>query len=132
MLLRTFLLDGDKGSAHVEWLEAVETGRRRRRSEDEKLKIVLESLPSSRQAAATARRYAFPVHRCCGGGSLFRPEPHQIVFGRGVRDHIWSRRSGPRWSDRDRVCRGSDTIIGAVDTATLKAVVAALAEGRPR
>ncbi|WP_246250397.1 hypothetical protein [Bradyrhizobium cajani] len=35
-----------------------DTGRRRRWSEDEKLKIVLESLQAPRQVAATARRYA--------------------------------------------------------------------------
>ena len=37
-------MDSDKGSAQVERLEVVETGRRRRWSEDEKLKIVVESV----------------------------------------------------------------------------------------
>ena len=55
--MRTVLMDSDKRSAQVERLEVVETGRRRRWSEDEKLKIVLESLQASRQVAATARRY---------------------------------------------------------------------------
>jgi transposase len=50
-------MDSDKRSAQVERLEVVETGRRRRWSEDEKLKIVLESLQVPRQVAATARRY---------------------------------------------------------------------------
>ena len=50
-------MDSDKGSAQVGRLEVVETGRRRRWSEDEKLKIVLESLQAPRQVAATARRY---------------------------------------------------------------------------
>jgi hypothetical protein len=36
-------MDSDKRSARVERLELVETGRRRRWSEDEKLKIVIES-----------------------------------------------------------------------------------------
>ena len=35
-------MDSDKRSAQVERLEVVETGRRRRWSEEEKLKIVLE------------------------------------------------------------------------------------------
>ena len=48
-------MDGDKRSAQVERLEVVETGRRRRWSEDEKLKIVLESLAAPRQVAVTAR-----------------------------------------------------------------------------
>jgi transposase len=49
-------MDSDKRSAQVERLEVVETGQRRRWS-DEKLKIVLESLQRPRQVAATARRY---------------------------------------------------------------------------
>jgi transposase len=50
-------MDSDKRSAQVERLEVAETGRRRRFSEDEKLKIVVESLRAPRQVAATARRY---------------------------------------------------------------------------
>jgi transposase len=42
--LRTVHLDGDRRSAQVERLEVVDAGRRRRWSEDEKLKIVLESI----------------------------------------------------------------------------------------
>ena len=42
--MRTVLMDSHKRSAQVERLEVVETGRRRRWSEDEKLRIVLESL----------------------------------------------------------------------------------------
>src|SRR4029077_12300260 len=57
MLLRTALMDSDKRSAQVERLEVVDTGRGRRWSEDEKLKIVLESLRTPRQISATARRY---------------------------------------------------------------------------
>jgi transposase len=50
-------MDVNKSSLHVERLEIVETGRRRRWSEDEKLKIVFESLQSPGQMTATARRY---------------------------------------------------------------------------
>jgi transposase-like protein len=46
-------MDSHKRSAHVERLEVVETGRRRRWSEDEKLKIVVESLRAPRLRAAT-------------------------------------------------------------------------------
>ena len=42
-MLRTVLMDSDKRRAQVERLDVVETGRRRCWSEDEKLKIVLES-----------------------------------------------------------------------------------------
>src|ERR1700750_596148 len=38
-------------------LEVVETGRRRRWSEEEKARIVLESMSEPRLVAATARRY---------------------------------------------------------------------------
>src|SRR3712207_2660787 len=44
-------------SVQVHRLEVVETGRRRRWSEDEKLRIVMESLQEPRQASATARRH---------------------------------------------------------------------------
>jgi len=44
-------------SAQLRRLEVVEAGRRRRWSEDEKLKIVLESVQAPRQISATARRY---------------------------------------------------------------------------
>jgi transposase-like protein len=50
-------MDSHKFSAQVERLEVVETGRRRRWSEDEKLKIVLESLQTPRAVSSTARRH---------------------------------------------------------------------------
>ncbi|MEY9878713.1 transposase-like protein [Bradyrhizobium sp. USDA 328] len=52
-------MDSDRLSAQVERLEVVDTGRRRRGSEDEKLKIVLESL----QGAAPGR---------CDGAVIWR------------------------------------------------------------
>ena len=59
-------MDSDRRSAQLERLEVVDTGRRRRWSEDEKLKIVLESLQAPRQVAATARRYGFSRRRLDG------------------------------------------------------------------
>lgn len=50
-------MDSDKRSAQVERLEVVEIGRRRRWSEAEKLKIVLESLRAPRRVSATARQH---------------------------------------------------------------------------
>jgi transposase len=50
-------MDSNKLSAQVERLEVVETGRRRRWTDDEKLKIVLESLQTPRAVSSTARRY---------------------------------------------------------------------------
>jgi transposase len=50
-------MDMDSHSAQVCRLEVVDTGRRRRWSFEEKLRIVEESLRGHRQASATARRY---------------------------------------------------------------------------
>lgn len=49
-------MDGNTHRA-FERLEIVETGRRRRWSDDEKLKIVVESMSAPRLVSATARRY---------------------------------------------------------------------------
>jgi transposase len=50
-------MDSNKFSTQVERLEVVETGRRRRWTDDEKLKIVLESLQVPRAISSTARSY---------------------------------------------------------------------------
>ena len=48
-------MDSDKCSTQVERLEVVETGRRRQWTDDEKLKIVLESMQVPRAISSTAR-----------------------------------------------------------------------------
>ena len=50
-------MDSNKYSTEVERLGVVETGRRRRWTDDEKLRIVLESMQSPRAISSTARRY---------------------------------------------------------------------------
>lgn len=50
-------MDSNRFSAQIERFEVVETGRRRRWTDDEKLKIVLESLQAPRAVSSTARRY---------------------------------------------------------------------------
>jgi transposase len=50
-------MDSHTHGGQVQRLEVVETGRRRRWSEDEKLRIVAESLSGPRLVSATARRY---------------------------------------------------------------------------
>ena len=50
-------MDSHTPSPEAGRLDVVETGRRRRWSEDEKLKIVLESLQAPREVSVTARRY---------------------------------------------------------------------------
>src|SRR4249919_1064872 len=77
--VETVLMDGDRRSAQVERLEVVDTGRRRRWSEDEKLKIVLESLQAPRQVAATARRYGVSRSLLLRWRRLFHPEPKEAA-----------------------------------------------------
>jgi transposase len=67
-------MDSHKRSAQLERLEVVDTGRRRRWSEDEKLKIVLESLRAPRQVAATARQYGISRSLLINWRRSFRPE----------------------------------------------------------
>ena len=69
-------MDSHKHSSRIERLEVIETGRRRRWSEDEKLKIVLESLRAPRQVAATARRYGISRSLLLNWRRSFRPERH--------------------------------------------------------
>lgn len=137
-------MDSDKRSAQVERLEVVETGRRRRWSEDEKLKIVLESLQAPRQVSATARRYGLSRSQLLQWRRSFRaqqkgaaeqpigfvpamvapaseaavPAPAGLASGGAIEIEF---ASGARMR-----------ITGAVDQATLTAAMAALAEGRRR
>jgi transposase len=76
-------MDSDRRSAQVERLEVVDTGRRRRWSEDEKLKIVLESLQAPRQVAATARRYGVSRSLLLRWRRSFRPEPKDVAHPTG-------------------------------------------------
>ena len=50
-------MDSNKYSTQVERLGVVETGRRRRWADEEKLKIVVESMQAPRAISSTARRY---------------------------------------------------------------------------
>jgi transposase len=69
-------MDSHKFSAQVERLEVVETGRRRRWSEDEKLQIVLESLQTPRAVSSTARRYGISRPLLLKWRRSFRAEPN--------------------------------------------------------
>ena len=53
-------MDMHRDSGFAGRLEIVETGRRRRWSVEEKIRIVEESLAGHRQASATARRHGIP------------------------------------------------------------------------
>ena len=68
-------MDSHTHTAQVERLEVVETGRRRRWSEEAKLKILLESLQVPRQVAATARRHGISRSQLLQWRRSFRDRP---------------------------------------------------------
>ena len=68
-------MDVHKHSTQIERLEVVETGRRRRWSDDEKLRIVLESLETPRAISSTARRHGISRSLLMTWRRAFRPEP---------------------------------------------------------
>ena len=134
-------MDSDRRSAQVERLEVVDTGRRRRWSEDEKLKIVLESLQAPRQVAATARRYGVSRSLLLRWRRSFRPEPKDAAHQTGFVPARVAPEAGVRTGPVGPAGSGAIEIefagarmriTGTVDAATLKAAVAALAGGRPR
>src|SRR6202030_1084886 len=59
----------------VERPEVIETGRRRRWSDDEKLRIVMESLQAPRAISSTARRHGISRSLLMTWRRAFRPEP---------------------------------------------------------
>ena len=64
-------MDIDMHSAQVERLQVVETGRRRRWSDEEKLRIVMESASGPRLVSSTARRYKISVPQLFGWRKSF-------------------------------------------------------------
>ena len=68
-------MDVNKYSTQIERLEVVETGRRRRWSDDEKLRIVLESLRVPRAISSTARRYGISRSLLMQWHKLICPAP---------------------------------------------------------
>ena len=135
-------MDSDKRSAQVERLEVVETGRRRRWSEDEKLKLVLESLQAPRQVAATARRYGVSRSLLLRWRRSFRPEPKDAAYQTGFVPAMVVAESGPTPGpvgpagggviEIEFAAGARMRITGAVDAATLTTALAVLATGRRR
>jgi transposase len=72
-------MDSDKYSTQVERLGIVETGRRRRWTDDEKLKIVLESMQTPRAISSTARRYGISRSLLLNWRRSFCTEPERAV-----------------------------------------------------
>jgi transposase len=91
--LSTVFMDMDRDSGFAGRLEVVETARRRRWSEAEKVRIVAASLRGHRQASATARRHGIPNSllfrwrreyrqgRLCAGDSDGGFVPAMVVAG---------------------------------------------------
>lgn len=72
-------MDSHKVSAFSR-LEVVETGRRRRFSEDEKLRIVLESVAAPRLVSATARRHGISRSLLLAWRRAFRAETTEAAL----------------------------------------------------
>src|SRR3984957_13674791 len=72
-------MDSNKYSAQVERLGVVETGRRRRWTDDEKLKIVLKSMQTPRAISSTARRHGISRSLLLNWRRSFCTEPDGAV-----------------------------------------------------
>jgi transposase len=136
-------MDSHTHGAQVERLEVVETGRRRRWSEEEKLRIVLESLQAPRLVSATARRHGISRSQLLQWRRSFRAKKdagdRQIGFVAAMVVPE-SERAAP--APAGLVAGGAIEIeftmgaririTGAVDAVTLRAAIGALADGRQR
>ena len=143
-MLRTVHMDRHTHSAEVERLEVVETGRRRRWSEDEKLKIVLESLQAPRQVSATARRNGISRSQLLQWRRAFGAERTgtaeqqagfvpAVVIPESEPQVAASATSADGGAIEIEFASGARMrITGAVDATILTATVVALSGGRPR
>ena len=137
-------MDRHTHSEDVERLEVVETGRRRRWTEDEKLKIVLESLQAPRRVSATARRHGISRSQLLQWRRAFRAERAGTAEPQtGFVPAVVVPESEPRVTPPATSAGGGAIeiefasgarmwITGAVDATVLTAAVAALLGGRPR
>ena len=137
-------MDRHTHSAQVERLDVVEMGRRRRWSEDEKLKIVLESLQAPRQVSATARRHGISRSQLLQWRRAFRtrqtaPAEQHIGFVPAVvvpepepAAPAPALSAGTGAIEVEFANGARMRITGAVDATMLTAAVIALSGGRPR
>jgi transposase len=136
-------MDVHKHSRRVERLEIVETGRRRRWSEDEKLKIVVESFRSPRQVAATARRHGISRWQLHEWRRAFRAAQNEAAAEpQGGFAPVTLTVNPPSAAPELPALRDAGTIeidfangarmrvTGAIDGATLAAALRALSDGR--
>jgi transposase len=136
-------MDSRTHSPGTSRLEVVETGRRRRWSEDEKLKIVLESLQGPRRVSATARRYGISRSLLLQWRRSFRVEQkdgaeQQIGFVPAIVAPSAAEVAGPAGAANDGVIEiefatgARMRITGTVDQVAVTAAIAALAGGWQR
>ena len=135
-------MDVHKHSRRVERLEIVETGRRRRWSEDEKLKIVFESLRSPDQITATARRYGISRWQLHEWRRAFRAAqteavkppagfvPATIAAESQPPAVELAAPADPGKIEIDFSNGARMRVTGAIDEATLAAALRALSDGR--
>lgn len=131
-------MDVHQHSRRIERLEIVELGRQRRLSEDEKLKIVVESYQFSRQVAATARRHgisrsllhewrrALRAARTDAAGALAGFAPAILAAGSQPAVPETAGPPDPGTIEIDFVGGVRMKITGAIDRATLAATLEAL------
>jgi transposase len=135
-------MDVNKSSLQGKRLEIVETGRRRRWSEDEKLKIVMESLQSAGQMTVTARRYGISRSQLYLWRRAFRATQAETAEPQaGFVPAIIAVEPLPSAPDSsappdpgtieiDFVSGARMRVTGAIDGATLTAALRALSDGR--
>ena len=137
-------MDSHTHSAEADRLDVVETGRRRRWSEDEKLKIVLESLRAPRQVSVTARRHGISRSLLLQWRRSFRAEQKSAAepqIGFVSATVVPESESEAAVPAPCRVAGGGTIeiefatgarirITGSVDKTTLTAAVRAVADGR--
>ena len=137
-------MDSHTHSPQIGRLEVVDTGRRRRWTEDEKLKIVLESLRAPRQVSATARRYGISRTLLLQWRRSFRVEqkgaaeqqigfvPAMVVPQSEAEVPEPAGLPGGGAIEIEFATGARMRITGAVDEAAVTAAIAALASGRQR
>jgi transposase len=109
-------MDVHKYSAQTERLDVVETGRRRRWADDEKLRIVLESLETPRAISSTARRHGISRSLLVTWRRAFRAEP----MGAGIQQSGFVR----------AVVATGDTVVPESSASTTGRMVIEIGEDR--
>lgn len=126
-------MDSNKHSVSPERLEIVELGRRRRWSEDEKLRVVMESLAAPRLVSATARRHGISRFQLLAWRRALKVEgvagkPAPAFVPAVLAPEPAPRRRAPRQAAQGRmvieVGRGRRVVVdGAVDAEALARVL---------